>query len=155
MGAKPPCCPQGLGWYRAIARSQPSIIYFKVFHVFCTSGGALNFFHTLWGGSALFFGTLKSYRDNIVLFHCVNVNMMQSRAMNIPPHNHNLSAATVGDNWLGSFIISWMAENAETSASMLSFVQLCLLCCIPLQLLKIKSFCCFCFQSVVRIEISW
>ena len=27
MGAKPPCCPQGLGCYRAIARSQPSIIY--------------------------------------------------------------------------------------------------------------------------------
>ena len=27
MGAKPPCCPQGLGWYRAIARFQPSIIY--------------------------------------------------------------------------------------------------------------------------------
>ena len=25
MGAKPPCCPQGLGWYRAIARYQPSI----------------------------------------------------------------------------------------------------------------------------------
>ena len=25
VGAKPPCCPQGLGWYRAIARSQPSI----------------------------------------------------------------------------------------------------------------------------------
>ena len=28
VGAKPPCCPQGLGWYRAIARSQPSILYF-------------------------------------------------------------------------------------------------------------------------------
>ena len=28
MGAKPPCCPQGLGcWYRAIARYQPSSIY--------------------------------------------------------------------------------------------------------------------------------
>ena len=27
MGAKPPCCPQGLGWYRAIARFQPSIKY--------------------------------------------------------------------------------------------------------------------------------
>ena len=25
VGAKPPCCPQGLGWYRAIARFQPSI----------------------------------------------------------------------------------------------------------------------------------
>ena len=24
VGAKPPCSPQGLGWYRAIARSQPS-----------------------------------------------------------------------------------------------------------------------------------
>ena len=55
-------------------------------------------FSTLYGGISTFFGTLKSYRDNIVLFHCVNVNMMQSRAMNIPPHNHNLSAATVGDN---------------------------------------------------------
>ena len=28
VGAKPPCCPQGLGWYWAIARSQPSIIIF-------------------------------------------------------------------------------------------------------------------------------
>ena len=26
VGAKPPCSPQGLGWYRAIARSQPSFI---------------------------------------------------------------------------------------------------------------------------------
>ena len=30
-GGKPPCCPQGLGWYRAIARSQPSFLYFKIF----------------------------------------------------------------------------------------------------------------------------
>ena len=30
MGAKPPCCPQGLGWYRAIARSQPSCLYFAL-----------------------------------------------------------------------------------------------------------------------------
>ena len=26
----PPCCPQGLGWYRAIARSQPSATYWYV-----------------------------------------------------------------------------------------------------------------------------
>ena len=26
----PPCCPQGLGWYRAIARSQPSIGLFRL-----------------------------------------------------------------------------------------------------------------------------
>ena len=26
------CCPQGLGWYRAIARSQPSITNITVFH---------------------------------------------------------------------------------------------------------------------------
>ena len=30
VGLKTPCCPQGLGWYRAIARSQPSIKYCKV-----------------------------------------------------------------------------------------------------------------------------
>ena len=29
VGAKPPCCSQGLGWYRAIARSQPSLSYFR------------------------------------------------------------------------------------------------------------------------------
>ena len=28
VGVKPPCCPQGLGWYRALARSQPSISLF-------------------------------------------------------------------------------------------------------------------------------
>ena len=37
----PPCCPQGLGWYRAIARSQPSmyILYCNVIInlSFCTS----------------------------------------------------------------------------------------------------------------------
>ena len=27
-GGEAPCCPQGLGWYRAIARSQPSSVYF-------------------------------------------------------------------------------------------------------------------------------
>ena len=31
MGAKPPSCPQGLGCYRAIERSQPSAIYFHPF----------------------------------------------------------------------------------------------------------------------------
>ena len=30
VGAKPPCCPQGLGCYRAIARSQPSNSYFAI-----------------------------------------------------------------------------------------------------------------------------
>ena len=30
-GAKPLCCPQGLGWYRAIARSQPSIQYIIIY----------------------------------------------------------------------------------------------------------------------------
>ena len=33
VGAKPLCCPQGLGWYRAIARSQPSLPYFQC-HLF-------------------------------------------------------------------------------------------------------------------------
>ena len=31
VGAKPLCCPQGLGWYRAIARSQPSNGYLQGF----------------------------------------------------------------------------------------------------------------------------
>ena len=34
MGAKPPCCPQGLGWYRA--RSQPSYIHKCVYVIFTT-----------------------------------------------------------------------------------------------------------------------
>ena len=28
---KPPCCPQGLGWYRAIARFQPSVSYYHMY----------------------------------------------------------------------------------------------------------------------------
>ena len=30
VGAKPPSCPQGLCWYRAIERSQPSVRYFPL-----------------------------------------------------------------------------------------------------------------------------
>ena len=30
LGVKPPCCLQGLGWYRAIARFQPSAMIFLV-----------------------------------------------------------------------------------------------------------------------------
>ena len=39
VGAKPLCCPQGLGWYRATARSQPSISkYFFLHGIFADSG---------------------------------------------------------------------------------------------------------------------
>ena len=53
MGAKAPCCPQGLGWYQLIARSQPSLVVYKFISLLICSKKATDncyiFRHTLIG----------------------------------------------------------------------------------------------------------